>query len=396
MKRNSVFATAFAALIAQAVLPACAQTSQQPYRIHVVLPLTGGASFVGKSQQGALQILEKLENSKGGLGGHPIQFVFHDDQTKPQITVQETTSVLSEKPSVIIAGGIAALCNSIGPLVQRQGPVDYCMTPAVHPSAGSFQYSSSTDTHDLLQVLLRYLRAKGLTKIAYITSIDASGQDFEKGFDSVAKLPENTDLKIVERQHFNTTDVSVSAQIEKIKASGAQVLIAWSTGAPIGTVFKGVVQGGLDIPVATTNGNQTYAQMAQYKAFLPKELYIPTAVFLQHDGKFKLDARVEQRQAEFYGAYKKAGGRPDAMSSIAWDPGLLVIEALRAVGPAATAEQLKTFLANADHIAGINGLYNFKSVPQRGLTIENALVSRWDSAADTWVPVTGPGGAPLN
>jgi branched-chain amino acid transport system substrate-binding protein len=108
-------------------------------------------------------------------------------------------------------------------------------------------------------------------------------------------VPENNGIQIVERQHFNTTDVSVSAQIEKIKAAQPQALIAWSTGAPIATVFKGIVQGGLEIPVATTNANQTYAQMEQYKSFLPKELYIPTSVFLQHKGQFNLDPKVEER-----------------------------------------------------------------------------------------------------
>ena len=82
--------------------------------------------------------------------------------------------------------------------------------------------------------------------------------------------PENKDITVVDRAHFNTTDVSVAAQIEHIKAANPQVLIAWSTGTPIATVFKGIVQAGLDIPIATTNGNMTYAQMTQY-ACVPAE-----------------------------------------------------------------------------------------------------------------------------
>jgi hypothetical protein len=34
-------------------------------------------------------------------------------------------------------------------------------------------------------------------------------------------------------------------------------------------------------------------------------------------------------------------------------------------------------------------------VPQRGLTVKNALVSRWDPAADTWTVVSQPTGTPL-
>ena len=62
---------------------------------------------------------------------------------------------------------------------------------------------------------------------------------------------------MVAHEHFNPTDVSVTAQIEAIKAAKPQALIAWTTGAPIATIFKGIVQAGLDIPVGTTDGNMT-------------------------------------------------------------------------------------------------------------------------------------------
>ena len=89
-----------------------------------------------------------------------------------------------------------------------------------------------------------------------ITSTDASGQDADRALDAALSLPENkSTFQVVAREHFNPTDISVSAQIAHIKASNAQVLIAWTTGTPVGTVFRGVTEGGLDIPVVTTNGN---------------------------------------------------------------------------------------------------------------------------------------------
>src|SRR5262245_49951529 len=59
-----------------------------PYKIHVILPLTGGAAFLGKGEQQALQLFEKLVNQESGINGQPIEFVYHDDQTSPQTTVQ--------------------------------------------------------------------------------------------------------------------------------------------------------------------------------------------------------------------------------------------------------------------------------------------------------------------
>ncbi len=368
--------------------------ASDPYKINVILPLTGGAAFLGKGEQQALQLLETVVNKEGGINGQSLEFVFHDDQTNPQITVQIANGIIAEKPAAMLGSSIVAMCNAMEPLL-KQGPFDYCLSPGVHPTPGSYQYSTSADTHALIEALVRYFRSSGKTKIAFMTSTDASGQDAERGFDEVLKLPENSDIQVVERQRFNPKDVSVSAQIERIKAANPQAFIAWSTGAPIATVFKGVLQAGLEVPFGTTNGNQTYAQMEQYKSFLPKELYIPTSVFLPHEGMFKLDAKVEEQQKKFRAAFKAANLGMDNMSALAWDPGNIVVEALRKLGTKATASQVKDYVSSQTNLAGINGIYDFKSVPQRGLTVRNALVSRWDPAANTWIVVSQPTGIPL-
>jgi branched-chain amino acid transport system substrate-binding protein len=59
-------------------------------------------------------------------------------------------------------------------------------------------------------------------------------------------------------------------------------VVAWSTGTPIATIFKGILQAGLDVPTATTDGNMTFAQMTNYAAFLPKQLYIPSGEWPPH------------------------------------------------------------------------------------------------------------------
>lgn len=377
------------------LLGVCGAHAADLYKINVILPLTGGAAFLGKGEQQALQLLQTTVNKDGGINGQPLEFVFRDDQTNPQITVQIANGILPEKPAVMLGSSIVAMCNATAPLL-KDGPFDYCLSPGVHPAPGSYQYSTSADTHALIEALVRYFRSSGKTKIAFMTSTDASGQDAERGFDEVLKLSENSSVQVVERQRFNPKDVSVSAQIERIKAANPQALIAWSTGAPIATVFNAVLQAGLNVPVGTTNGNQTYAQMEQYKSFLPKELYIPTSVFLPHEALFKLDPKVEAQQKEFYAAFKAANLKLDNMAALAWDPANIVVEALKTLGTKATASQIKDYVSSQTSLTGVNGIYDFKSVPQRGLTVKNVLVTRWDPTADTWVVVSQPTGAPLH
>jgi hypothetical protein len=72
-----------------------------------------------------------------------------------------------------------------------------------------------------------------------------------------------------------------------------------------------------------------------------------------------------------------------------------VIAALKALGPDATAMQVRSYIANLTDFAGIDGIYDFKANPERGLGPANAIVVRYDAKAKAWVWLTQPGGAPL-
>ncbi len=364
------------------------------YDINAILPLTGGASFLGKEEQKALQLAEPLINKAGGIKGQPVHFEFYDDQSNPQTGVQLSNRVIGAKPAVILGSSLVAVCNAMAPLMQN-GPTMYCFSPGIHPPAGSYVFTSSVSTLDLADAMIRYFRLKGWKRIAFMTSADATGQDAERGLDEVVGRPENKDVTVVERAHFNITDVSVAAQIEHIKAANPQALIAWSTGTPIATVFKGIIQAGLDIPIGTTNGNMTYAQMTQYASFLPKQLYIAAPEWVQHAGIITLDPAVEAAQKRFFEVYKAANQKPDIAATLAWDPLMIVIDALQHLGPDATAQQVRDYIGGLKGFAGINGIYDFSKVPQRGLDVNDAIVTLWSPTAQTWELVSQPTGIPL-
>jgi len=375
--------------------PQGAAVPARAYDISVILPLTGGASFLGKAEQKAMQLAEPVINKNGGIHGEPVHFVFFDDTSSPQTGVQLATSAIASKPAVVLGSSLVGVCNAMAPLMQ-DGPTMYCFSPGVHPAAGSYVFTSSVSTLDLAAATIRYFRLKGWTKLAFLTSADATGQDAERGLNEVAARPENKDITVVERAHFNITDVSVAAQIEHIKAAGPQALIAWSTGSPIATVFKGIIQAGLDIPIATTNGNMTYAQMTQYAAFLPKQLYIAAPEWVEHAGVITLDPGVEAAQKRFFDAFKAANEKPDIAASLAWDPTMIVVDALNHLAPKATAQQLRDYISALKGYAGIDGIYDFPKIPQRGLDIEGAVVTLWSPAKQTWELVSKPTGIPLD
>ena len=387
--RILLFAGAFIATAVASVAPAAAQPA--PYEINVILALTGAAAFIGKAESQALDLLQAQTNKSGGIKGRQIKFVIVDDQSNPQVTVQLANALAAKKIPVILGPTFTATCLAMGPIVATTGPVDYCFSPSIAPAKGSYQYSSTVGTSDDAKALVRYYRERGWTKIAIMTTTDATGQQAEKYFDDALKLPENAMMTAVAHEHWSGTDLSVTAQIERIKAANPQAMIGWAAGTPTGTLLRGIHDGGLDIPVACGNGNMIYAQLAQYAAFLPKELYFPGRRSLVQD--LTAPPAVKAAQAVYFDAFKAAGIRPNIAHTLAWDPSSLIIDALKHLGPDATAAQLNDYIQHLNGWAGINGIYDFRDGSQRGIGLNGVIVDRWDAAKDDFVPVSKGGGA---
>jgi branched-chain amino acid transport system substrate-binding protein len=80
---------------------------------------------------------------------------------------------------------------------------------------------------------------------------------------------------------------------------------------------------------------------------------------------------------------------------LAWDPAMIVIDTLRHLGANATAQQVRDHIASLKGYAGINGIYDFAKIPQRGLDVQAAVMTLWSPAHQTWELVSKPTGIPL-
>jgi branched-chain amino acid transport system substrate-binding protein len=385
--RTAACAALLALTVALTAAPPAARAAD-PYEIDAILPQSGNGAFLGTAQMVALKLLEDLINKRGGVAGRPVKFNYLDDQSSPQIAVQLTDGIMAKKAAVMVGSTLTAICNAEAALI-KDGPVLYCFSPGVHPPAGSYMFTAGTSTTDMIQASMRFFRSKGWTKLAIITTSDATGQDLDNNVAQMLALPENKNVTIVAHEHYNATDVSVAAQIARIKASGAQALIAWTVGGPLATVFNAMQSTGLDIPVLATPGNMTYAQMKQYVNFLPKELYFPGSASFAPE---QLPNGPEKRAVNAYlDAFKAIGVRPDQGHLFVWDPILIIVDALNKLGPNATPAQIRDYIT-AYHGVGVFGQYDFHATPQRGVGVDSVIMVRWSPDKGTWVGVSKAGG----
>jgi branched-chain amino acid transport system substrate-binding protein len=96
-----------------------------------------------------------------------------------------------------------------------------------------------------------------------------------------------------------------------------------------------------------------------------------------------------------YDALKRHDVPVDNHAATVWDAAMIVVDGLRKLGPTATAAQLRGYIDGLTDYAGVWGLYNFKTVPQRGLDAGNAVVIRWDGPGKRFAWMSEPGGVPL-
>ena len=388
--RSVAVATALGSALLFGAVPAVPAT---PYNIDVILSLTGSYAFVGNQQADNFKVFEDYANRTGGIRGTPIHFVVHDDQSSPSNAVQLSTQLLASHPAVVFGSDGGSLCGAQMPLF-KDGPVLYCLVPSIYPPKDGYVFAAQIALNPFVNGMIRYLRQRGWTKLAIITSTDGSGLVDDTATKASLALPENKDMQVVAWEHFNPTDVDVNAQAIRIKNSDAQAVIVWTAGTPFGTVLRNFNDVGLKLPVETSNANSQVKQLMGYQSFLPKEMVMPGPAYLTPPSV--QSPALRKAIAGFYAAYAADGKTPQPGSAPSvWDPANIVLAGLRKLGTDATADQLRQYIESVHDFTGVEGTYDFRSGDQHGLTDQAVVLTSFDPAKQAFAAVSGPGGVPL-
>lgn len=386
MRFRSLFSLAAASvLIATLPVPLQAQ-APAPLVIPVIVSLTGGAAFIGKNDQVSLQLIEKLVNAHGGINHRPLHFQYYDDGTNPQTVVEIANQIIASKAPIVIGPTLTQQCLAVAPLFAANGPADYCLSPAINPAAGGYIWSTSISAQNLNDVAVRYLRERGLKRFAILSSTDATGQEADRDWAHAKSLPENRDVEWVAQEHFNLNDVSISAQMARIKAANPQALLTFSVGAGFGTELHGISDSGLDVPISISNGDMIPEQLDGYKGFMPRELLISTVLAFDRAGL--APGPVKDAIDVFYKTFKAAGVTPNFPNTLSWDPAMIILDGYRHLGNDATAAQFREYINTLHGFAGINGIYDFRDGTQHGVGENGLVVVRYNPANDTFIPVS--------
>jgi branched-chain amino acid transport system substrate-binding protein len=371
---------------------AAAPATGDPYVIDAILPLTGASAYSGQIHAEALRTYESVANASGGIRGRPVHFDIHDDQSNPVNAVQLTNQILAKNPAVFMGSAYVAACAAEAPLVLNKGTVEFCVSPGLLTTQKNVFASSVAITY-IVPAIYKFMRDKGFTRVAVMVATDATGLASDTLSQNAFARPENKNVHIVAYEHFSPTDISVSAQVARVKAGNPQGIVVFATGTAFGNVLRTLSDSGINVPIVTSAVNMNHTQLEGYEHFIPTEVVFNSARFYARDQI--RDAKLRAAIDEFYNGYRTLGLTPSPESGLSWDPAKIVVAALRALGPDATGAQVNDWINNLHDFAGSSGIYDFRPGDHHGLTDADLVWVKWLPDQKKFGVETHPNGTPM-
>jgi branched-chain amino acid transport system substrate-binding protein len=364
-----------------------------PFTIDVIASVTGSGAFLNQQIVTSVKAYETVANATGGIRGRPVHFEIHDDTSVPQVAVQLANQIFAKSPAVVLGPAVQATCNAVE-AVAKNGPVVYCFSPGLLPEPHSYVFAASSSIANIVPAMFRYIRTSGKRRVALIVTTDATGQRSDKMIDTVMRLPENKPLTIVAYEHFADNEISVSAQVARIKAANPDFIYVSASGTPFQTVMRSLNDAGLfKIPIVTSSANMSTRMLEPYVKTPPVELLFNGPRFWGSTNE--TNPGVRSAIAEYRATYQRLGAEQTPNDDFGWDSSKIVVDAFRHLGTNATAAQIHDYIENLKGFGGINGSYDFSSGDQHGLDGSSIIMLRWDAASNAYVPASAPGGTAL-
>ncbi|GMG84945.1 ABC transporter substrate-binding protein [Paralimibaculum aggregatum] len=227
-------AVAALAAFAAAASPALAE---DPIKVGVIFPLSGGAGPQGQHVSGAIEAMAAIVNDNGGVMGRPIEILIRDDESTPAVGVSRASELISEGVSVIIEGWNSPVTLAMQPVIARAGVMDITaiskadsiLSGSGNPLAVRLNSSNTQDG----AVIARYIADNGLTRVAFMTENDAYGEGAQASIEAGLKaIGHSYEVVAVEKFPFAQADFRVA--LTNVKSANPDVTIAINANEGLG------------------------------------------------------------------------------------------------------------------------------------------------------------------
>ncbi|GAB3655685.1 ABC transporter substrate-binding protein [Ramlibacter alkalitolerans] len=242
-----------ATALALATLAGGAQ-AQEAIRIGAFLSVTGPAAFLGDPELKTLEMYVERINAEGGILGRKVQLVSYDDAGDAEKARTFAKRLIEQdKVDVIVGGSTTGTTMAAVPLAEQSGTPFISLAGAVPIVEPPKKWVFKTPHTDRMacEKIFADTQSRKLTKVALISG---SG-GFDKSMrGECVKVASKYGVELVADETYGANDTDMTAQLTKIKGSGAQAVLNAGFGQGPAIVTRNYRQVGLTLPLYQSHG----------------------------------------------------------------------------------------------------------------------------------------------
>ncbi len=228
-------------------------SAASPIRIGAPLFLSGVGAYVGGAEKETLEMMAAEVNKAGGINGRPLEFIYYDEEGKPDVAVTLIKRLI-QKDNVVAILGISTswTASAVIPIIEQNQVPAILLAAAISITDPVKKWVFKTPINDRLTVtrLLNDMRGKGIKQIALVTSQDAFG---DSGHQEVTSQAPAYGIKVVFDERYTMEDTDITPLLSKIKSTSAQAVVNWSSARALVVMTNNYRQVGLTLPLYHSN-----------------------------------------------------------------------------------------------------------------------------------------------
>ena len=341
-----------------------AKASGDSITIGTVTTNSGTAAAYGEAEVKGFELAVSEINAKGGINGKKVKLESMDDKGDATEASNAFNKLAGDNSVLGVVGPtISSTTAAVAPLA------DQSKLPAIAPAATSDSietggYMFRTCFKDSYQGEVAARFAAENLKVKKVAVLYGTGDPYSSGVgEAFAKAAEKLGLEVVDKESSSSADdTEYSAQLQKIQASGAELLYApyyYSVAGPYiipqarSVGFEGYVMGpdgydGLKLTGDKSQYNKTY--------------------YTTH---YSADDNTNTKVQDFIKSYKsKNNAEPNTFAALGYDTIYMIKQAIEKAGENATREDVRNAVAGMT-FDGVTGKFTMdkSGSPTKSVTV---------------------------
>ena len=341
-----------------------AKASGDSITIGTVTTNSGTAAAYGEAEVKGFELAVSEINAKGGINGKKVKLESMDDKGDATEASNAYNKLAGDNNVLAVAGPtISATTAAVAPLADQSKLVTIAPA-ATSDSIETGNYLFRTCFKDSYQGEVAARFAAENLKVKKVAVLYGTGDPYSSGVgEAFAKAAEKLGLEVVDKESSSSADdTEYSAQLQKIQASGAELLYApyyYSVAGPYiipqarSVGFEGYVMGpdgydGLKLTGDKSQYNKTY--------------------YATH---YSADDNTNTKVQDFIKSYKsKNNAEPNTFAALGYDTIYMIKQAIEKAGENATREDVRNAVAGMT-FDGVTGKFTMdkSGSPTKSVTV---------------------------